>query len=36
MVAVERDPEDGITIYAAAADPGEGNDSMLTRSRPTS
>jgi aldehyde oxidoreductase len=31
MVAVERDPDDGITIYAAAADPGEGNDSMLTQ-----
>jgi aldehyde oxidoreductase len=31
MVAVECDPDDGITIYAAAADPGEGNDSMLTQ-----
>ena len=31
MVAVELDPDDGITIYAAAADPGEGNDSMLTQ-----
>jgi aldehyde oxidoreductase len=31
MVAVERDPDDGITIYAACADPGEGNDSMLTQ-----
>ncbi len=31
MVAVERDPDEGITIYAAAADPGEGNDSMLTQ-----
>jgi aldehyde oxidoreductase len=30
-VAVELDPDDGITIYAAAADPGEGNDSMLTQ-----
>jgi aldehyde oxidoreductase len=25
------DPDDGITIYAAIADPGEGNDSMLTQ-----
>ena len=31
QVAVEMDPDDGITIYAAAADPGEGNDSMLTQ-----
>jgi aldehyde oxidoreductase len=31
MAAVELDPDDGITIYAAAADPGEGNDSMLTQ-----
>jgi aldehyde oxidoreductase len=31
MVAVECDPDDGVTIYAAAADPGEGNDSMLTQ-----
>jgi aldehyde oxidoreductase len=30
-VAVELDPDDGITVYAAAADPGEGNDSMLTQ-----
>ncbi|HOH27674.1 MAG TPA: molybdopterin-dependent oxidoreductase [Syntrophorhabdus sp.] len=30
-VAVELDPDDGITIYAAVADPGEGNDSMLTQ-----
>ncbi|EFK11738.1 aldehyde oxidase and xanthine dehydrogenase, molybdopterin binding domain protein [delta proteobacterium NaphS2] len=28
---VEVDPDDGITIYAAVADPGEGNDSMLTQ-----
>jgi aldehyde oxidoreductase len=31
MVVVERDPDNGITIYAACADPGEGNDSMLTQ-----
>jgi aldehyde oxidoreductase len=31
QVAVEIDPDDGITIYAAVADPGEGNDSMLTQ-----
>jgi aldehyde oxidoreductase len=30
-VAVELDPDDGITIFAAVADPGEGNDSMLTQ-----
>ena len=30
-VAVEMDPDDGVTIYAAVADPGEGNDSMLTQ-----
>jgi aldehyde oxidoreductase len=30
-MAVEIDPDDGITIYAAVADPGEGNDSMLTQ-----
>ena len=30
-VAVECDPDDGITVYAAIADPGEGNDSMLTQ-----
>ena len=30
-VSVEIDPDDGITIYAAIADPGEGNDSMLTQ-----
>ena len=31
IVAVELDPDDGITIYGAVADPGEGNDSMLTQ-----
>lgn len=30
-VDVELDPDDAITIYAAAADPGEGTDSMLTQ-----
>jgi aldehyde oxidoreductase len=30
-VAVELDPDDGITILAAVADPGEGNDSMLVQ-----
>lgn len=30
-MAVEIDPDDGITIYAAVAEPGEGNDSMLTQ-----
>ncbi|MFA5316180.1 MAG: molybdopterin cofactor-binding domain-containing protein [Dehalococcoidales bacterium] len=28
---VECNPDDSITIYAAVADPGEGNDSMLTQ-----
>jgi aldehyde oxidoreductase len=28
---VELDPDGGLTIYAAVADPGEGNDSMLTQ-----
>ena len=28
---VEIDPDDGVTIYAAVADPGEGNDAMLTQ-----
>jgi aldehyde oxidoreductase len=28
-VIVELDPDGGLTIFAAAADPGEGNDSML-------
>lgn len=31
QLSVELDPDDGITIYAAVADPGEGNDSMLTQ-----
>ncbi|SFG29763.1 aldehyde oxidoreductase [Desulfotomaculum arcticum] len=31
IVAIELDPDDGVTIYAAVADPGEGNDSMLTQ-----
>jgi aldehyde oxidoreductase len=31
IIAVDLDPDDGITIYAAVADPGEGNDSMLTQ-----
>lgn len=30
-VALELDKDDGVTVYAAAADPGEGNDSMLTQ-----
>lgn len=30
-VAIELDPDDGMTIFAAVADPGEGNDSMLTQ-----
>lgn len=30
-LSVEVDPDDGVTIYAACADPGEGNDSMLTQ-----
>jgi aldehyde oxidoreductase len=29
--AVEMDPDGGLTIFAAVADPGEGNDSMLTQ-----
>lgn len=29
--AVELEPDDFVTVYAAAADPGEGNDSMLTQ-----
>ena len=29
--AVEIDPDDTVTVYAAIADPGEGNDSMLTQ-----
>ncbi len=31
QVAIELDPDNGVTIFAAAADPGEGNDSMLTQ-----
>ena len=31
IAAVELDPDGGISVYAAAADPGEGNDSMLTQ-----
>ena len=31
IAAVELDPDGGVTIYAAAADPGEGNDSMFTQ-----
>jgi len=30
-LSVEIDPDDGVTIYAAVADPGEGNDSLLTQ-----
>jgi aldehyde oxidoreductase len=30
-VSVEIHPDDGITIYGAVADPGEGNDSMLSQ-----
>jgi aldehyde oxidoreductase len=29
--AVDLDPDDGVTVSAAAADPGEGNDSMLSQ-----
>lgn len=29
--ALELDPDGGITLYVAVADPGEGNDSMLTQ-----
>ena len=31
LVALEIDPDGGVTIYAGVADPGEGNDSMLTQ-----
>ncbi len=31
VVAVELDPDDGVTVYGAVADPGEGNDSMLSQ-----
>jgi aldehyde oxidoreductase len=30
-MSVEINPDDGFTIYAAVADPGEGNDAMLTQ-----
>jgi aldehyde oxidoreductase len=30
-VAVELDPDEGLTVFCAVADPGEGNDSMLTQ-----
>ena len=30
-VSVELDPDGGLTVYGAVADPGEGNDSMLTQ-----
>ncbi len=30
-LAIELDPDGGVTIYAACADPGEGNDTMLTQ-----
>jgi aldehyde oxidoreductase len=30
-LSVELDPDDGITIYGAVADPGEGNDAMLAQ-----
>ncbi len=28
---VELDPDDGVTVYVAAGDPGEGNDSMISQ-----
>jgi len=31
VAAVELDRDGGISVYAAAADPGEGNDSMLSQ-----
>lgn len=31
VAAVELDPDGGISVYAACADPGEGNDAMLTQ-----
>lgn len=31
IVSVELNDDEGVTIYAAVADPGEGNDSMLTQ-----
>ncbi len=30
-VAVELDPDGGLTVFASVADPGEGNDAMLTQ-----
>ncbi len=30
-VSVEVDPDNGVTVYAAVADPGEGNDAMLSQ-----
>jgi aldehyde oxidoreductase len=30
-MSIEIDPDDGVTVYAAVADPGEGNDSMLAQ-----
>ena len=30
-LSVEINPDDGVTVYAAVADPGEGNDSLLTQ-----
>ena len=31
VAAVELDPDNGVSVYAAAADPGEGNDAMFTQ-----
>ncbi len=31
IVIIELNPDNGVSIYAAVADPGEGNDSMLTQ-----
>ncbi len=31
MGFVELDPDDGVTVYIAAGDPGEGNDSMISQ-----
>lgn len=30
-MAIELDPDDGLTIYGSVADPGEGNDAMLSQ-----
>ncbi len=30
-MSIELNPDEGVTIYAACADPGEGNDAMLTQ-----